>query len=114
MKTVFVSYHFDDSNRELAARVEQLLASHDLKAITGRRLNGVLTPAIRDKIEKSHALIGLLTKRDPIVGANEWRSHQWVYDELGIARNGRKMAVAMVEEGVRVEGSESQYPWIAF
>jgi hypothetical protein len=31
-----------------------------------------------------------------------------------MARSSRKMAVALVEAGVRVEGAESQYPWISF
>ena len=51
MKNIFLSFSFRDADRELVAQVEQLLASHNIAVVTGRRLGGgQLTPEVMQRI----------------------------------------------------------------
>lgn len=105
MKTVFLAFAFRENDRQLANNIEQLLASHDVRVITGERLGGdALTPAVMDRIDQSEGLIGLLTQRDPIATGG-YTTHQWVQDELGYARSKAKRAIALIETGVTVGGA---------
>ena len=85
--------------------IESLLASHDVRLMTGDRLGGqALTIAIKAKIDRADALVALLTRREKLP-KGKWRSHPWVQDELGYAKATNKPAIAFVEDGVAVEGA---------
>jgi len=114
MKTAFLAFAFRDSDRELANQIEQLLASHDVRVITGERLGGeALTPAVKERIDQSDGLIALLTRRDQIATGG-YTTHQWVQDELGYARGNDKRAIALIESGVNVGGAYAPNEYIAF
>ena len=75
MKKVFLSFAFRDEDRGLVTAAEQLLASHDLVAVTGKRLAGeALTPAVMQRIEACDALVALLTRRD-LKTSGKWTTH---------------------------------------
>jgi hypothetical protein len=40
MRTVFLSCHFGEADRELVHRAEGLLESHNLRVVTGEELGG--------------------------------------------------------------------------
>ena len=82
MKKVFLSFSFRDEDRPLVSAVEQLLSSHELMSVTGKKLGGgPLTPTVMHRIEECDALIALLTRRDEkAIGG--WTTHDWVRDEL--------------------------------
>src|SRR5713101_9048875 len=98
MKTIFLSWHFGDSDRELVRQVDGLLGSHGLRTITGEELGGgALTPEVMDLIAKSDALVALMTKRNepPHYGG----THPWVVDEFKHAKFLNKPAIALVAPG---------------
>jgi hypothetical protein len=102
---VFLAYSFKPRDRELVAKVDRLLASQDVKALTGTRLGGAgLTQEVQRRIEGCDALVALLTRREEI-GEGRWSTHQWVRDELLHARSKGKPAIPLVESGVDIEGS---------
>ena len=104
MRTAFLSCHFGDSDRELVRRVETLLESHGLRVVTGEELGGgSLTPEVMGRIEKSDALVALMTKRSapPDYGG----THPWVVDEFKHAKSRSISAIALVAPGVSVAGA---------
>jgi hypothetical protein len=104
MRTVFLSFHFDEADEALARQVEGLITSHDLRMQTGEVLGGgVLTNEVMNRITKSDALIALMTKRatPPDYGG----THPWVVEEFKYAKGLAKPAIALVWPGVQVVGA---------
>lgn len=100
MKNIFLAFSFRPEDRALVSYVELLLESHDIRAITGRRLGGEkLTTEIRSRIQESDGLIALLTRREQ-KSDGQWRTHPWVEKELEFARQNPKPAIAVIEQGV--------------
>jgi len=115
MKRIFLAFAYRDTDRELANQVQQLLGSHDVPVITGENLGGqALTPAVKERIDDSDALIALLTRRDKLGRKNKFTTHQWVQEELGYARDNKKRAIALVEDGVDVGGMYAPHEYIPF
>jgi hypothetical protein len=109
---VFLSYAFRADDSDLAQGVERLLSSHDIIPATGRRLGGEqLNPEVQRLIEDSDGLIALMTRRERLggVGADRWVTHPWIRDEYGHARANGKRTIALVENGVDIEGAYASY-----
>lgn len=118
MQKVFVSFHFSDDfdspDRQLANRVEGLLRSHGLDLASGAALGGgPLTDKVKTLIEKSDALIALMTRRDQLANG-EWTTHQWVQEEYGHARSKNMRAIALIENGVQIGGMYQQNEYIPY
>lgn len=116
MKDVFVSYHYDEGgvNAKLVKQVEDLLESHNLRAVTGDVLaGGAVTPEIQRQIEDADALVALLTRRDSLKNGT-WTTHPFCVAELQHARTIGKPAIGVVEEGVQVLGLFQEYEYIKF
>lgn len=114
MKRVFLSFSFRDRDRDVVAWLDQLVRSHDIVPITGKRLGGeALTPAVQARIEESEAVIALLSRRDELAGGG-WTTHPWVRDELNYARGRNMRTIALVEEGVQTGGAYGEDEWIPF
>jgi len=112
---VFLAFSFRNEDKPLASYIEQLLASQFVHVVTGERLGGdQLTPKVKARIEESDALVGLLTRRDPLANNAGWTTHDWVKDEIGYARSKGKRAIAMVEQGVTVGGMNDPHEHIPF
>jgi hypothetical protein len=103
METLFLAFAFRDPDRQLAAHVERVIASHGLRAVTGENLEGQpLSQEVKDRIDRSDGLVALLTRReDP--GAVDG-THPWVRDELNYARGRNKDAIGLVAPGVVLQG----------
>lgn len=113
MRTVFLSCHFGDSDRQLMRQAESLLESHGLRVVTGEELGGgPLTPEIMKRIDQSDALVALMTKRSnpPDVGG----THPWVVDEFKHAMGQKKRAIAFVGPGVKVVGAYQEHERIEY
>ncbi len=118
MQKVFVSFHFSDDfdspDRLLANRVEGLLKSHGLIVTTGGALGGgPLTDRVRELIEKSDALIALMTRREKKENG-DWTTHEWVKGEFGHAKSKDIRAIAIIEKGVKREGMYENYEYISY
>lgn len=96
--------------------MQGLIRSHGLQAVTGRELDGEsVTPAVLERVESSDALVALMTRRDEITEEGEifWRTHPWVRDEINHARGQKMPSIALVEDGVKLEGAYGDNEWIA-
>jgi hypothetical protein len=118
MQSVFVSFHFPDDfnspDRLLVNRVESLLKSHGLIIYNGEVLGGgPLTDKIKDLIEKSDALIALMTRREKKVDG-EWTTHQWVQEEYAHAKSNKIRAIALIEKGVSIGGMYQHTEYISY
>jgi hypothetical protein len=84
--------------------VDTLLESHGLRVISGEVLGGGwLTDEIKARIQKSDALVALMTRRS--VPPDYGGTHPWVVDEFKHAKHLQKSAIALVEPGVSVVGA---------
>jgi hypothetical protein len=109
---VFLAFSFRDEDKLLVRRVQQLLESLSTLVITGERLGGEqLTEAVKARIRDCDALVGLLTRRDPLANGG-WTTHEWVKQEIQHARDNGKRAIALVEDGVKVEGMAAPHEHI--
>jgi hypothetical protein len=109
---VFLSHSFSDEDGDLAQDVERLLSSHNILVIRGRRLGGgQLDAEVTRRIDGSHGLIALMTRRDRLgeQSENRWRTSSWIDHEYERARNQRKEAIALVEDGVETGGPLESY-----
>jgi hypothetical protein len=112
---VFLSHSFAAEDSDLAQDVERLLSSHNILVVRGRRLaGGQLNAEVTSRIDDSHGLIALMTRRDRVgePGEDRWRTSSWIDDEYGYARNQRKLAIALVEDGVETGGLFEGYEHI--
>lgn len=101
---IFLAFAFRDEDAELVGNLKQLLESHGIVVITGENLGGEeLTPAVKEEIDNSDGLIAVLTGREKLAGGG-WTTHPWVVDEMNYAIEKRKMAVALLEDGVALKG----------
>lgn len=118
MRNVFISFHFSEDfnspDRILSNQIEGLLRSHSLTATTGAALGGgELTREIQNLIDKSDALIALLSRRDKKENG-EWGSHPWVQDEYAYAKNNGIRAIAIVEAGVTPQGMNQANEYVSY
>jgi hypothetical protein len=105
---VFLSHSFRPEDRDLVARIDSLLSSHDVPIIKGNRLGGgALTQEVKRRIEQADGLIALMTKRERVddPGPERWSTHPWVRDELSHGRSEDKLTIGLVEMGVEVGGA---------
>ena len=103
MKSIFVSYHYDENGKKIGNLVRDLVLSHDLEVADGKRLaGGVLTDQIKNKIAKCDGLIIILTKRND--GSD---NHAWVLDEITHSRAIGKKVQVLTEEGIQLAGMNS-------
>ncbi len=101
---IFLAFAFRDEDKECVSNLKQLLTSHDIEILTGENLGGeTLTPAVKEEIEKSDALVAVLTQRQSL-SAGGWTTHQWVVDELNHAYGKGKMAIALLESDISLQG----------
>ena len=109
---IFLAFAFRDVDKPLVGYMDRLLASQFVQSKTGENLGGeMLTPVVQKRIEDSDALIALLTRRDQLASCG-WTTHAWVKDELAWARAKGKPAVALIEEGVTVDGMFQPHEYI--
>ena len=108
MERIFLSFSFrpnDEPTENLVSYCEHLLAACDLVLNIGDVLEGQpLTPAVTDLIDRSDALIAILSPRDAIAGGR-FHPSMWVRDELTYARAKGKPALAVVFSGVDLGGA---------
>jgi len=114
---IFLSHSFREEGAELVARLEALMSSHNVRIITGRRLGGgPLTREVMSLIERSHGLIAVMTRRETLgdPADDRWTTHPWVIDELNHARSKSIPAIAIVQDGVQVNGAYQEHERIKF
>lgn len=95
LQKIFLSYHFDDESRKLAAKVEDLLRSFNIRAVTGEHVAGAnLATHIKSEIEACDALIFVLSKRAA------GKTNDWVMDEVSTAKALNKPFFGLIEKGI--------------
>jgi hypothetical protein len=108
---VFLSHSFAKKDRDLVTHVEELLLSHGLVPVTGRRLGGgALAENVEHLIAECGALVALVTQ-PPVTRRRE--SH-WVPVEFGHARMSGMRAIGVYEVGTPPIGPDAGYEHIVY
>jgi hypothetical protein len=109
---IFLAFAFRDEDKECINNLKLLFTSHGIEILTGENLGGEeLTPAIKEEIEKADALVAVLTKRQ-LLTTGGWTTHQWVVDELNHAYGKGKMAIALIESDIALQGMAQSHQYI--
>ncbi|MEM9545550.1 MAG: hypothetical protein AAGA77_06230 [Bacteroidota bacterium] len=99
LNKIFISYHFDDQARQLANKVQRLVISHNLIAVTGERLGGEqLSKGVQNRISECQAIIIILTKREA------GKTNDWVKDERAFAKGKNLEVITLIEKGLDDKG----------
>ena len=118
MKRIFLSFSFRDADRLLNSQIEQLVASHNLTTVTGERAGGQpLRDRIFRQIQKCDGLVALLTRREALADTGAgvtWTTSEWVKEELNHGRANQLKNIALVENGVNIEGAFIDHERIHF
>ena len=115
MNKIFLSYSYRDENEQLADDIDRLIRSHGLLPVTGKVLGGAgLTPQVQRLIANSDALVAVLTRDTKIPRKDAWRAPPWVETEYVAARARGQRAIALVEDGVKVDGLYAENERIPF
>ena len=106
MKSIFLSYSFSKpEDRVIVAEVEDLFRSMGVRTVTGLNLGGgQLTDEVKLKIYETDGLVALASRREQLT-SGDWVTHPWVIDEIGHARSIGKNTIALVEDGVTINGA---------
>ncbi len=97
---IFVAYGYNDRDKWIREMVFPIIEAFGADVETGEdTFDGTISDIVRDKIEYCDALIAFTTKREP-KNAKSTTTHQWVKDELAIARGFKKKLVEVRESGV--------------
>lgn len=106
MKSIFLSYSFSKpEDRVIVAEVEDLFRSMGVRTVTGLNLGGgQLTDEVKFLIYESDGLVALASRREQLASGG-WVTHPWVIDEFSHARSIEKNTIALVEDGVVINGA---------
>lgn len=109
MNKIFLAFSFRPENDHLVRDIDRVVRSHGLVLVTGEILGGQgLTQQIQARIKESDAVIALFTREQKLEGKEEWLPTQWVRDEYSSARGRSQLAIAMIEQGVQLNGAYSE------
>lgn len=115
MESIFLSYSFSKpEDRFIVVEIEDLLRSMGIRLITGLNLGGnQLTDEVKSLIKQSDGLIAITSRRDQLASGN-WVTHPWVLDEFSHAKSIGVNAIALVENGVSINGAYKSHEHIPF
>lgn len=94
LKSIFVSYHFDHLPRQFVAKLESAFRSLGIRLTQGDQLaGGILSDEIKNLIDESDGVFGILTERDPN------QNREWVISELVAAQSTNKDIFLFLQKG---------------
>jgi hypothetical protein len=100
--SVFLSFSYRETDKELAAGVKLLLTTYGFTVITGENNDiGSLSQSILTKIKQSQKILVLMTRRDQ-KNNNLFTTSSWLLEEKGAAIALGKPCLMMVESDVDV------------
>jgi hypothetical protein len=111
---LFVSYAFNEDNRWIEELVIPLTRSLGFEVMTGRRMEGeIIVNGVDERMRQCRGYIGFTTRRQPLANG-KFGTHQWVLDELSMARAMKLTVVEVREDVVEVEGAVDSYVQLRF
>jgi len=115
MDSIFLSYSFSKpEDRVIVADIEDIFRSFDLRANAGTNLGGDdIDDGVRDQIAQSEGIVAVASRRNSL-GEGKWTTHDWIRDELAIARTSGKQSIVLIEDGVEMGGSSQNREHIPF
>jgi len=112
---LFVSYAFNDENRWIEELAIPLIRSLGFDVVTGWRMEGeIIVESIDERMRQCRGCIGFTTRRGDPLPNGKFGTHQWVLDELTMARAMRLTVVEVREDVVHVEGAANAYVQLRF
>lgn len=100
---VFLSYSFNEKDRDLLSGFIDLLNSHNFQVVTGEKNKiGSLSRSIIGKIRNSSFFVVVMTKRDRKEN-NKFTTSSWLLEEKGVAIALDKPCLMLVEDEIDKE-----------
>jgi hypothetical protein len=112
VESVFLSFSFRDTTQAFRSEIESVFADQEVRPVTGKILEGrEPTPEIRRLIDGADAFVCLLTPEAQLP-SGKFQPTLWVYHELEIARQLKKLNIAL--KHIEVEAPPGEYEYIAW
>ena len=105
---IFVAYGYNERDQWVKDMVFPIIEAFGSEVVTGnQKYEGSIPDNVKELIDRSDALIGFTTRRDP---QNDTMSptHQWVVSELASAVTLKRRVVEVREQGVDPQGGLHQ------
>lgn len=97
---VFLSYSFNEKDKDLVSGFIDLLNSHNFQVVTGEKNSiGSLSKSIIGKIRHSSIFVVVMTKRDRKEN-NKFTTSSWLLEEKGVAVALDKPCLMLVEDEI--------------
>jgi hypothetical protein len=113
--TAFLGHSFSLKDEPIVYAVTAALEAIGIKVVTGRKPKANrISDKVKQLIDEQHFFVGVFTRRDKLVGKNEWNTSTWVIDEKAYASNSKKL-ILLKEDGVEsIGGIQGDYEFIEF
>jgi len=103
VKTAFLSFHFDRPDKDVAAQVQTLAESQDLRPITGEHLGGgQIAPEVEKRIRNCDAFIAVAMPDPTQPRGAKFNTYDWIGSELAFARGQGKPTAILVHKDVEL------------
>jgi hypothetical protein len=114
--SAFIGQSFADVDKRINESVKRFLVAYGIVVTTGEKPSAqTVSSKVKARIESADLFVGIFTRRDKLVGKNEWSPSAWVIDEKAYALARNKRLVLLKEIGVNsVGGLQGDYEYIEF
>jgi hypothetical protein len=113
--TAFVGHSFAAKDKGLVEMVTDALEAIGIEVFTGEKPRADrISDKVKDLIDAQYMFIGIFTRRDKLVGKNEWNTSAWIIDEKAYASRSKKL-ILLKETGVEsIGGIQGDHEYIEF
>ena len=111
---IFLSYSYEPQDRDLFVPIRELLENFGIVPVSAKNAlgGGQLDDEVARKIDACDGLVALCTRRELVIkaarrgakGPRRWRTSSWITSELQHARTKKIPSLALVEDGVELDG----------
>jgi hypothetical protein len=111
----FVGHSFAPEDAEIVRSVTEALEAIGIEVVTGKKPKADrISDKVKALLEGQHIFVGIFTRRDKLVGKNEWNTSTWVIDEKAYVSKTKRL-ILLKEAGVgSIGGIQGDHEFIEF
>ena len=118
---VFIAHSFDLEDLGVVASFKRALQRRGYSITSGERPEARrVSEKIKERIDRSHIFVAILTRRQLIADGSRWTASPWVIEEKGysLGQNPQRPMILLVEDGITIPdeigGLEGDIEYIRF
>lgn len=114
--SAFVGHSFDSADSVISRFVIDVLTALGVDVETGTKPRAErISEKVKTLIDQQEIFVGVFTRRERIVGKQQWTTTEWVIDEKAYAYGKDKVLILLKEDGVgSIGGIQGDYEYLSF